>query len=99
MIPKVGQVIYIPPSDDHFGGKAVVSKVYEGFSAGRSTVYIQVEQCGVSYNWEFLEAEQSELKESYKTSWASMDNPTNLSQYSFEELLEEVYRRMDLNDS
>lgn len=94
MIPKVGSVILIPPSDDHCGGKAIVSEVKDGISAGQPAIFVEVEQCNSSYNWEFLEQQQSKLNERYGDRWAYSDYPRNLAQYSLEELQEEINKRL-----
>lgn len=69
-VPKVGDTIYVPTAlylshgrDDFHGGKATVSKVTSGISAGEEVPFISVkERPRTSYNWEFLAEKQADLK-------------------------------------
>ena len=94
MIPKIGDVIYIHPSDEHCGGKAIVSSCT---CNEIDDLFVQVEQCNTSYNWKFLEKEQNKLKERYQNEWSCSDSPNNIRQYSLEDLQEEINRRLSLD--
>ena len=80
-IPEIGDEIYVGTSLflslgilDFNGGKAIISMVKEGISAGEPTIYISVkENPGTKYNWEFLYANQEEHKERFGDDVAHSD--------------------------
>lgn len=70
---KVGDTVYVRTSlylghgrDDFHGGKAVVTRVMKGMSAGKMVPFIVVEERpDTEYNWEMLSEEQDELKKRF----------------------------------
>lgn len=65
-VPKVGDTIYVGVDDWINGGRAVVCRVREGISGGEPTMYVSTwADTSISYNWEFLAAEQKKLEERY----------------------------------
>jgi hypothetical protein len=74
-VPSVGDEIYVPSGSEEWGGKAIITDVDEGISAGKPTINVRVdEHPGVSYNWQFLEPSQPELARMYGEQWASTDH-------------------------
>lgn len=71
--PKVGDKIYVNSSysishgsDDFAGGIATVKKVFKGISAGKSVIFIEIEEGDRQYNWEeFLSKDQEKLKKEF----------------------------------
>ena len=71
--PKVGDIIVVPPSDNHYGGKAEVSKVFKATSGGEQVTCVNLVELGpgLQYNWEeFISKDQLKLIESYGNQWA-----------------------------
>lgn len=68
-VVRVGDEIHVPTAlymshgaDDFLGGKARVSKVSVGISAGVPTVFVSIEERpGSQYNWALLSEQQSAL--------------------------------------
>jgi len=78
---KVGDVIYVRGAmfmshgvDDYVGGKATVSKVEQGMSAGKMVPFVSVREIpGCSMNWNMLAEEQDALRECFGNEWAYPD--------------------------
>lgn len=81
LIPKPGDIIYVRTSmyidhgeDDFRGGKATVTEVTEGISAGVNVPFVSIkERPGYSYNWVMLSSEQEDLKERFGDRWSHPD--------------------------
>ena len=70
--PKVGDIIVVPPADNHYGGKAEVLKVFKSMSGGKMVTCVSLVEFGegLHYNWEqFLHADQEGLIKSYGKTW------------------------------
>lgn len=80
-IPKVGDTIYIQGAmymshgeDDYNGGQATLTKVEEGISGGEPAIFVSVKEVpGHSWNWQYLEEKQKELKKQYGKAVAHPD--------------------------
>lgn len=72
--PGVGSEIYVPSSDNHIGGKAIVKSVLTRMSGGGPAVFLVVrEHPGAEYSWDFLEQEQDKLIKLYGNQQARPD--------------------------
>lgn len=64
--PKIGDKIWVGPTDEYNGGSGKVKLVKPQTSGGQKVIFVTVDtQPSVSYNWEHLEEEQKELKQDY----------------------------------
>jgi hypothetical protein len=78
-VPKAGDEIYIPSSDDHFGGKAWIKEVVLGRSAGEPCWFVTTAEApGSSYNYSILLEDQKELSERFGDRRACLDSDYNL---------------------
>ena len=79
--PKPGDVIYVDTElhvshgeDDVRGGKATVTRVQSGVSAGREVPFVEVaENPGSLYNWALLAERQAALAAEFGDRWAHAD--------------------------
>ena len=80
-LPAPGDTVYIPTAlyishgrDDFAGGRCTVSRLKTGTSAGKPTLFIEVnERPGHLYNWGYLAARQEELAARYGNSVGHAD--------------------------
>jgi hypothetical protein len=81
-VPRVGEQIYVPTAlhlsrgrDDVQGGKAKVTAVSAGISAGKPVHFVSVEEHPASsYNWEeYLAKQQAELEKEFGNKRAHPD--------------------------
>jgi hypothetical protein len=72
-IPKVGDILWVPPSDDHSGGMATVSSVEDGMSAGEMVPFVSFKGLSSSYNLKYLLEKQDRLHKDYGRYWAHED--------------------------
>lgn len=67
--PRIGDLVYVPPSDDSSGGLAEVNMVEDSMSAGVMVPFIRVKQVPTWYEWEHLQ-EQQEALSKHEPCWA-----------------------------
>jgi hypothetical protein len=73
-LPQVGESVYIPPSNDCFGGLAVIDIITERMSGGEMKPFVGFK--GITedlHNWELLLEKQKRLKKLYKDQKARPD--------------------------
>jgi hypothetical protein len=77
--PKVGDYVYIDPGHDRYGGRAKITSVESGMSAGEKVLFVGF--AGITcmkFNWEILFKEQEKLKKLYGDEMAKPDpSPDN----------------------
>jgi hypothetical protein len=73
--PKIGDEIYVTPGDWNSGGKAIISAIEPGISAGEHVPFVSIEgNPGRRWNWEILAGKQAFLKEHYGRFIATPDD-------------------------
>jgi len=66
---KVGDIIYVPATDDHTGGQATISEIFleQRKSHGSYVTFIKIEEHAGTWNWEeYLGVKQKEFQDQYQ---------------------------------
>lgn len=72
-IPKIGDMIYVPTTDDLNGGRTTISDIEVGTSDGKNAILITTEvHLGIVFNWEWLKDKQDEYLNNYGNREASI---------------------------